>query len=151
MADFEGIGIIEEKSEAISKNGKYWKFKIKLQGQSNPRTFNLFKYEDGNNASVGDKIKLIWVENKGENQIGEEIIYKNLKSIIRIESSSVQKEESIGGGRLSYNEGARIGMLFNNAIQLCISENKRTAEDIEERFLILKKLLDKLENDTLPK
>ena len=164
----EGSGIIDEKIEAKTKKDKlYWKFKI------NGMTFNMFEYDAGTKVSTGDKVKYFYIENKGEFQ-GNEVTFRNLKSIFKdteyengdeyehkrsIATMSVPFEPSHSGeiehkgqDRVvslspvkSYENGARTGMIFNNAVQLCIEENKTRTEDIEERFIKLKNLLDKLE------
>ena len=43
------------------------------------------------------------------------------------------------------NNGARTGMLFKCAVDVCIAEKKTTRIDIREEFNILKNLLDELE------
>ena len=164
---FNGTGVIEEKIEAMSKKGAYWKYKIVLEGKDNPNTFNFFDYEVGSKVKTGDEVQIFCNENEGTFK-GEPVTYKNLKSIFKIDDTKVdsvlskksdkelakEEKEVNGGGRASpspqptyksYSEGARIGMIFNNAVQLCIAECKYTNLDIEKRFTSLKKLLDELE------
>ena len=58
--------------------------------------------------------------------------------------SETDDAKSQGGGTSSAN-GARTGMLFKLAVELCIAENKTKDEDIEIRFNSLRNLLNKLE------
>lgn len=165
--EFEGVGTIEEKSEAMSKKGKFWKYKIKLVDEDFARTFNFFDYDAGIGASVGEKVKLYWYENEADVGYGLQT-FRNLRSIFKTNgvpdpilskqsdkelsktereiNAKSEQESKVGGGRLSYNEGARIGMLFNCSVELCIAENKTTNSDIKNRFISLKKLLDELES-----
>lgn len=173
--EFEGIGIIEEKIEAMSKKGAYWKYKIILEGKGNPNTFNFFDYEAGSKVKTGDKVKVYWYENEGEYE-GQPITYRNVRSIFKVNGDfqdpvlskksdthlakeEKEADENIGDGKraspspppaspakyVSYSEGARFGMTLNNSVALCIAENKTTIKDIEERFYLFKQLVDKLE------
>ena len=169
----EGYGTIEEKSEGIDKNNKkYWKFKIRCEdGKVN--TFGLFEYDVGLAVSVGQQKYITWTEKEGQGQFGA-IMYRNIKSIgdaaqykkdpelakksdnqlaTEAPPSSLKEAErphtpsaSVGGGSPQpYNQGARTGMIFNNAVALAIAEGKYTKENIESNFKYLKDLLDTLE------
>ncbi len=187
--EFEGVGVIEEKSEAMSKKGKFWKYKIRLADEDFARTFNFFDYDAGTQVSVGDKVKLYWYENEADIGFGLQT-FRNLKSIFKTngtpdpvlsklpdkELSKAEREvdnaiggrgqipsaksteigsiglaiaNKLGGGGSpqfkSYGEGARFGMTVNNAVALCIAENKTAIKDIEDKFYLFKKLVDKLE------
>ncbi len=64
--------------------------------------------------------------------------------------STPAPEASKGGNggipHTSFNQGARIGMLFNNAVNICIAEKKTRIQDIESQFNTLRTLLNQLED-----
>ena len=152
----EAKGIIISKEEALTKKDKkYWKFKIEREGKAD--MFSLWEYEAGEKVSVEDQVKLFWTEKEGTGKMGQPITYRNLNSIYREDEAPVEEVEAShshpgvapkpenGGGSGNYNEGAKIGMLFNNAVQLCIAEKKTKVEDIEGWFNTLRALLSQLE------
>ena len=157
---FGGKGIIQEKLEKISKKDKpYWSYKITID-EDDPetiKTFNFFDYEAGSKVKTGDRVQVYWHENQADRGFGDQL-FRNIKSIFPVEladdqiyeathSTETDNARSQGGGASSvHSEGPRTGMLFNNAVQLCIAENKTKNEDIESRFISLKNLMDKLEN-----
>ena len=168
----EGYGRVEEKSEAVKKNGeKYWKYKIILEGAVNPLTFSQWNYDDGKDVPVGKVNRITWTEKEGQGSHGP-ITYRNINSIYKEEKDPnlgtdkelasqapnetmkdvIHKEKvdvAKGGGvapSSTYNQGARIGMIYNNAVLLCIAEKKTKPEDIEEKFNMLLTLLNRLEN-----
>lgn len=68
----EGTGIVDNKEEAIKKDGtKYWKFKI------DGKTFSCWEYDMGNSVSKGDKVGLFWTEAPGPGTV----VYRNITSI----------------------------------------------------------------------
>jgi len=80
----EGTGIIENKEEANSKKGKYWRYKIRMNDDKDakyPTSFSMWDYEGGSKVSVDDEVKVFWEENAGKNKVGQEVTYRNIKSI----------------------------------------------------------------------
>ena len=171
----EGIGVIESKEEQVkaSDKSKYWKFKIVMDGAQSAITFSLWDYEAGVGVSIGQKIKAFWTEKEGTNKYGV-VTYRNLNSMgptdkyehnqqtfpttdpnpPNVEDAPkeslkpiLHKERSGSSAPTSYNQGARIGMLFNNAVNICIAENKTSIGDIESQFNSLKVLLNQLEEN----
>jgi len=92
----EGLGTIEEKSEAMSKKGEYWRYKIRMDGDEDakyPTSFSMWDYEAGNKVKVGDYVKVFWEENPGKSH-GKDITYRNLKSIGT--SDKYEKDPKLG-------------------------------------------------------
>lgn len=167
---FDGIGIIQEKLEKVSKKNKsYWKYKIAMEDDPAViKIFNFFDYEAGSKVKSGDKVKLYWYEKEGDAGYGEQL-FRNVRSIFAVDkdgkplnfdhrtqtdeeseydathSTEIEEPKVNGGGRLSYNEGARIGMLFKCAVEVAIAENKTTKDDIKSKFNMLETLLKELE------
>ena len=83
MMNEEGIGVIEEKTEQLKKNGidQHWKFKIVLDGAQNPLTFSLWDYDAGTKVKVGEQIKFYWSEKPGKGFEGKDVTYRNIQSI----------------------------------------------------------------------
>ena len=78
----EGIGVIEEKSEATKKDGEvYWKYKIVLDGVGSPLTFSQWSFEEGKEVRTGTKVKLFWTEKQGTGFEGKPVTYRNINSI----------------------------------------------------------------------
>ena len=77
---------MEEKSEAIKKDGseKYWKYKIQVAGGPT-LTFSQFKFDEGKEIHVGDEVKLFWIEKQGQGAHGP-ITYRNINSIGPVEA-----------------------------------------------------------------
>ena len=73
----EGNGIIESKTESVTKKGdKFWKFKI------DGKTYSLFEFEAGREVEAGDQVKMFWTETEGAGQFGA-VTYRNLNSIFK--------------------------------------------------------------------
>ncbi len=84
----EGKGIVEEKSEHITKKqDKYWKFKI------GGKTYSIFEFEAGKGISVGDEVQMYWTEKEGSYE-GKPITYRNLNSISSIGDSRISKTDA---------------------------------------------------------
>lgn len=167
----EDIGVIEAKEEAIksSDNTQYWKFKITLEGAEKPLTFSCWDYEAGTKVKKGEKVKFYYTEKPGTGFEGKPITYRNIQSIgtldkykrdpdlgsdsqlVRDAPSESMKDivhkESVGGsgGLPTYNQGARIGMLFNQACENARFEKNLEAKNIRFNFDKLKKILEELE------
>ena len=93
MNVLEGVGIIEEKSEAMSKKGKYWRYKIRMDNDLDakyPTSFSMWEYEAGKEVSVDDHIKVTWEENPGKNAVGKDVTYRNIKSISKTDTVVVE-------------------------------------------------------------
>ncbi len=80
------------------------------------------------------------IANKTDEQLAEQAPQESLKDKVHKEGSGGK-----GGSPTTYNDGARTGMLFNNAVALAIAENRNTKEEIEKNYKYLKELLDVLE------
>ena len=115
-----------------------------------------FKKESAEQKLLGveeGKEYIVFMEVKGK--------YENVKSFVpsgdhyntcseeELNKTKQEVDNAIGGGTAtkptSRPNGARNGMIFNNAIALCIAENKTTKEDIKNTFEYLRDLLDVLE------
>mgnify|MGYP001593453012 CR=1 FL=1 len=84
---FDGIGVIQEKLEKISKKNKpYWKYKIAMDGDdlATIKTFNFFEYEAGSKVKAGDMVKLYWYENEGDAGYGDQL-FRNVRSIFVVD------------------------------------------------------------------
>ncbi len=154
-------GKIESKAQKQDKNKKdFWKFEI------GGKTYNWFKYEEGQGFNVGDEVNITYEEN----QVGDRT-YKNIKSMGKgyssmsdqaLSDTHTKVEKEMGGGspqsisstsstpslypKVSFNnEGARTGMLFRCAVELCIAQKKPEITEIEKWFNSLKTLLNQLE------
>ena len=84
----EGVGVIETKEEAMSKKGKYWRYKIRMDGDEDakyPTSFSMWEYEAGSKVNTGEHVKVFWEENPGKNAVGKDVTYRNIKSIGPVE------------------------------------------------------------------
>ena len=82
----EDIGTIEEKSEAVKKDGKenYWRYKITIS-DGHTYTFSQWNFEDGKEIHVGDKVKLFWTEKEGTGAHGP-VTYRNINSLATLKN-----------------------------------------------------------------
>ena len=91
----EGFGKVEEKSEAVKKDGtdKYWRYKIALN-DGEVLTFSQWKYDEGKEIHLGDEVKLFWTEKEGQGVHGP-VTYRNINSIGPTEAYKANAEPVI--------------------------------------------------------
>ena len=92
MNVLEGNGIIENKEEAMSKKGKYWRYKIRMDSDLDakyPTSFSMWEYDAGKEVSVNDRGKVTWEENPWKNALGKDVTYGYIKSISKTDTVKV--------------------------------------------------------------
>jgi len=139
MESIKAEGVIESKEETVTKKGKpYLKFTI------GGKVYNDFELA-GKDCRVNDKVVFYYQENT----VGDRV-YKNIASIGLPDTYAEKSAEELSQTQKevdsSYANGAREGMFWNNAIQLCISEQKTSIADIQAWYRRIKKAFDERNN-----